>query len=379
MISCEELYKIFLENDLTMFTGVPDSTFKGWMTFLEKWHGKKLTQIVAANECEAIAIAIGYHLSTGKMAVAYMQNSGYGKTVNPITSLCDPEVYSIPVMLMIGWRGEPGLKDEPQHKKMGRIMIPLLETLEIPYRILPRDVSQARDVIRELKIISEDKNMPVALIIKKGVVKDYILNKTQDISNENLEMTREDAIKTIIDTLDGTEVIVSTTGKPSRELFEYRVHRKEKPRDFYTVGGMGCAASIGLTIALQKPRKKIFVFDGDGAVIMQMGALATIGHYKPTNFNHIIFDNRAHDSTGGQKTVSDTVDFEKIALACGYNEAVTVKTKADLKKAIKKSKLIKGPRLIVVKVKKGSRKDLGRPTTSPIENKENFMRFLRGN
>ena len=378
MISCDEIFEVFRRNDLTFFTGVPDSTFKGWMTFLEEKHGKELTQIIAANECEATAIATGYHLSTGKVAVVYMQNSGLGKTVNPITSLCDPEVYSIPIVMMVGWRGEPGKKDEPQHKKMGRITIPLLETLEIPYRVLPDTIQEVAEVITEMRDIADRENTPVALIIRKGVIAPYDSDKT-DVPESHLEMDRENAIKTIVDNLDGSEAIVSTTGKTSRELFEYRIERNEKPMDFYTVGGMGCAASIALGIALQKPEKEIFVFDGDGAVIMQMGSLATIGHYKPSNFNHILFDNRAHDSTGGQKTVSDTVDFEKIALACGYNEAVTVKTKTDLKKVIKKSKLTKGPKLIVVKVKKGSRKDLGRPTTSPIENKENFMRFLRGN
>jgi len=142
MIS-EELFDIFNKNDLTFFTGVPDSTFKSWMSFLEHEHGKKLTQIIAVNECEAVGIAAGYHLSTGKIGVVYLQNSGEGKTVNPLTSLCDPEVYSIPIILMIGWRGEPGMKDEPQHKKMGRVMIPLLETLEIPYRFLSSSVKDA--------------------------------------------------------------------------------------------------------------------------------------------------------------------------------------------------------------------------------------------
>ena len=377
-ISCSELFDVFRKNDLTMFTGVPDSTFKGWMTFLEEKHGEKLTQIIAANECEATAIAAGYHISTGKIAVVYMQNSGEGKTVNPITSLCDPEVYSIPVILIIGWRGEPGKKDEPQHKKMGRIMIPLLETLEIPYRILPDNIQEAEKVITEMRDIADKKNTPVALIIKKGIIESYSTKKRPEVYKSNLEMRREDAIKTVVANLSGSEVIISTTGKTSRELFEYRVKRNEKPRDFYTIGGMGCAASIALGVAMQKPEKKIFVFDGDGALIMQMGALATIGHYKPDNFNHILFDNEAHDSTGGQMTVSDTIDFEKVALACGYNYVSTVQTKAGLKEAIKKMKSSKGPQMLIVRVRKGARKSLGRPTTTPIENKESFMRALKG-
>jgi len=378
MISCDEIFEVFRRNDLTFFTGVPDSTFKGWMTFLEEKHGKELTQIIAANECEATAIATGYHLSTGKVAVVYMQNSGLGKTVNPITSLCDPEVYSIPVVMMVGWRGEPGKKDEPQHKKMGRITIPLLETLEIPYRVLPDTIQEVAEVITEMRDIADRENTPVALIIRKGVIAPYDSEKTE-VRESHLEMDRENAIKTIVDNLDGSEAIVSTTGKTSRELFEYRIERNEKPMDFYTVGGMGCAASIALGIALQKPEKEIFVFDGDGAVIMQMGSLATIGHYKPSNFNHILFDNRAHDSTGGQMTVSDTVDFEKVALSCGYRNVIAVSTRDTLKQAITKMKSLKGPKMLIVKIKKGARENLGRPTTTPIENKKNFMELLKGN
>ena len=378
MISCDEIFEVFRRNDLTFFTGVPDSTFKGWMTFLEEKHGKELTQIIAANECEATAIATGYHLSTGKVAVVYMQNSGLGKTVNPITSLCDPEVYSIPVVMMVGWRGEPGKKDEPQHKKMGRITIPLLETLEIPYRVLPDTIQEVAEVITEMRDVADRENTPVALIIRKGVIAPYNSDKTE-VRESHLEMNREDAIKTIVDNLDGSEAIVSTTGKTSRELFEYRIERNEKPMDFYTVGGMGCAASIALGIALQKPEKEIFVFDGDGAVIMQMGSLATIGHYKPSNFNHILFDNRAHDSTGGQMTVSDTVDFEKVALSCGYRNVIAVSTRDTLKQAITKMKSLKGPKMLIVKIKKGARENLGRPTTTPIENKKNFMELLKGN
>lgn len=374
MFSCENLFQIFKKNNLLFFTGVPDSTFKDWMSFLADEHGERLTNIIACNECEATAVAAGYHLSTGKIGVVYMQNSGEGKTVNPLTSLCDPEVYSIPVLLMIGWRGEPGIKDEPQHKKMGRIMIPLLETLEIPYKILPDNIEEAEKTILEMKKIAEEKKAPVAIIIKKDILEKYESKKK---TKTNYEMGREDAIKAIVDNLDGNEVILSTTGYTSRELFEYRVARKEKPRDFYTVGSMGCSASIANGIALQKPDKEVFVFDGDGAVLMQMGALATIGYYQAKNLYHIVFDNASHDSTGGQPTVSDTVNFEQIALACGYKQAYIVNSKEELIKKINKIKKEDGPSMIVVKVNKGARKDLGRPTTTPIENKEAFMDFIQ--
>jgi phosphonopyruvate decarboxylase len=374
MITCEELYIIFKRLGIDFFAGVPDSTFKDWMKFLADEHGKRLTNVVACNECEAVAVTSGYYLKTGKIGVVYMQNSGEGKTVNPLTSLCDKEVYSIPLILMIGWRGEPGKKDEPQHKKMGRIMLPLLDTLEIPYKILPEDIEESEKVIAEMKKKAEKNSAPVAIIIKSDMFEVY---SSKNNIKMDYEMTREDAIKSILDELEGNEAIISTTGKTSRELFEYRESNGQgHDKDFLTVGSMGCSVSIANGIALSNIKKPIFVFDGDGAVIMQMGALATIGHYKPKNLYHIIFDNESHDSTGGQPTVSSTLDFEKIALACGYNGAKTLKTKDEIKIAIKDIKTKCGPQMLVVKVNKGARKDLGRPTSTPIENKKAFMDFL---
>lgn len=370
-MKCTDLWNIFKKADLTFFTGIPDSTFKDWMNFLSDTHDNGLTNIIACNECEAVALAAGYHLATGKIGIVYMQNSGEGKTVNPLTSLCDPKVYSIPVLMMIGWRGEPGQKDEPQHKKMGEITLSLLEVLGIPYEIMTEKDSAL--IISKAVSYMKDKKSPYALIIKNDLFEKY--DSIKEVKAE-FEMTREDAIKIIVDSLDCSEVVVSTTGKTSRELFENRVAKGQKPIDFYTVGSMGCSASIAHGIALKKPTKKVFVFDGDGAAIMQMGALATIGHYKPKNLYHVIFDNESHDSTGGQPTVSKTVDFEHVALACGYESAKTLRTKKELNKALKEIKLLKGPVMLVIKVKKGARKDLGRPTTTPIENKQCFMEFL---
>jgi phosphonopyruvate decarboxylase len=371
MISCEQLFKVFLENDLTFFTGVPDSTFKDWMSFLADEHSKRLTNIISCNECEATAIAAGYNLATNKIGVVYMQNSGEGKAVNPLTSLCDKEVYSIPMIMMIGWRGKPGEKDEPQHKKMGRVTIPLLDVLEIPHITLSDNLEDISKQIKEIKTLAEKESKPVAVIIQSGLFEEYLSLKKDKSS---LEMRREDAIKLIVDTLDGSEVIISTTGKTSRELFEYRVFKNEEPSDFYTVGSMGCASSIANSIALQKPSKKVLVFDGDGATIMQLGALATTGHYKPKNLLHFIFDNQSHDSTGGQPTVSNTLDFCKVAIGCGYNFATAVSNKKELLEILKNKR--EGPGLIVVKVSSGSRKDLGRPTKTPLQNKEAFMKKL---
>lgn len=372
MISCENLFKIFKENELTFFTGVPDSTFKDWMKFLNDEHGNRLTNIIAVNECEAAALATGYHLATGKVGVVYMQNSGLGKVVNPHASLLSRDVYSIPAIYMIGWRGEPGMKDEPQHKMMGRIMNGLLDVLEIPYQILPDDAETAREVISNAKKTALERQAPCALIVKKGTLEEYVARRQNPM---NHEMSREDAVKTIVDNMNGDEAIVSTTGKASRELFELRAVRSGKPRDFYTVGSMGCASAIAFGVALNSD-KPVFIFDGDGAALMQMGSFATIGHYQPRNLYHIVFDNNCHDSTGGQPTVSNTVDFKQIALACGYKTARTVQTQQELIAAIKGIEDSEGPGLIVAKVRKGARKDLGRPTTTPIENKGEFMKFL---
>ena len=377
MITSFELFHIFRKYELTYFTGIPDSTFIDWMKFLAEQDDKLLTNIIACNECESIAICAGYYLASGKIGVAYMQNAGFGKTINPLTSLCDPEVFSIPILLMIGWRGEPGKPDEPQHKKMGRIMNLLLKDLEIPYVILPSEIEEIEREIKKAKNYMEGNKAPYALIIKKGIIIDGELK-------ENLllkyEMTRETALKIIIDKFNQNEIIISTTGKTSRELYEYREELKEiHEKDFYMVGSMGCATSIGLSIALQKKDRKVIILDGDGALIMQMGALATIGHESPPNLIHIIFDNESHDSTGGQPTVSPSLNFKEIALNCNYKYSTLIKSRKKLKIELDNVKKLNGPSMLVIKVNPGSRKDLRRPKTSLIKLKNNFVRNLENN
>ena len=374
MINCETLWEIFKRQGITYFTGVPDSTFKEWMSFLEEKHGIEITNRIVAIERDAVGWAAGYHAATGEIGVVYMQNSGLGNVVNPITSLTDPEVYNIPLLLMIGWRGELGEKDEPQHKKMGRITEPLLDVLEIKYSILPDTAEEAEKLIKESAEYIRKTGRPYALIIRSGTLEEY---KSHAKESCNYEMTREEAIKIIIDEMNESDVVVSTTGKTSRELFELREKEKSgHDRDFLMVGSMGLASSFGAEIALQKPEKRVFIFDGDGAAIMSEGVFSTIGFYSPENFYHVIFDNGSYDSTGGQPTTSSIVDFEKVALANGYKTASTVKTEQELRTYVRKTETEKGPWLIVVKVKKGARKDLGRPTSSPVENKQKFMKFL---
>lgn len=371
MLSCNDFYKLCKKYSFNFFAGVPDSTFKSWMSFLEK-NNDKLTNIPTVNECEAVAICSGYHLSTGKIGVLYMQNSGLGKTVNPITSLCDPAVYSIPILLMIGWRGEPGTKDAPQHHKMGPITLDLLETLGIAYEIITSDINDLEKTLKKAKEYMEKNKQPFALVIRKG-----IFEKLEEKPEKQTDRpSREEAIQTILKTLNGDEILVSTTGKISREIFENRSDKKDCIHDFYNIGAMGCAQSIALGIALNKKDKKIFVFDGDGSVLMQMGGLATIGHYQPENFYHIVFDNQAHDSTGGQPTCSDTVSFNEIAKACNYKSAQVVEDKKSIENTVKNMLKNKGPSMLIIKVKKGARNNLGRPTMSQKEHKKKFMEYL---
>ncbi len=374
MIKCKDLYEIFRRNELVFFTGVPDSTFKGWMKFLNEMHGKGLTNRIAAIERDAIGWAAGYYIATGKIGVVYMQNSGLGNTVNPITSLADPKVYSIPMLLMIGWRGEPGKHDEPQHIRMGEITVPLLNVLGIKYSILPESIDDAEKTIMDAKKYMETRSEPYAIIIRKGILEDY----DKGTEKQKFELTRENAIKLIVDMMDGDEIIVSTTGKTSRELFEYREKSGSgHQNDFLMVGSMGLTSSFGAEIALQKPEKKVFIFDGDGALIMSQGALSTIGYYSPKNLYHVVFDNQSHDSTGGQPTTSITLDFEKLALANNYKGVRTTETKTGLLNAVKEMIKKEGPQMLIVKVRKGARRGLGRPTTTPIENKEAFIGFVR--
>ena len=345
------------------------------MTFLEK-NPDKLKNIFAVNECEATAICTGHYLATGEIGVLYMQNSGFGKTINPLTSLCDPKVYSIPILLLIGWRGEPGINDAFQHQKMGPMTLDLLDLLEIPYDIIKDDIKNLDESFLKAIDYMKKNNKPYALIVRKGVFEKLV----EDESVDSVLPFREEAIKGIVDELKGNEIIVSTTGKTSREVYEQRINNNQDPsHDFYNIGAMGCAQAIALGIALNKKDKRVFVFDGDGSVLMQLGSFATIGHFKPLNFYHIVFDNCAHDSTGGQPTCSDTVDFGKIALGCGYRSVFYVNDIDELKPKFVDFIGDDGPNMLIIRVKKGARDDLGRPSMHPSEHKKHFMDYLKEN
>ncbi|MBQ6723800.1 MAG: phosphonopyruvate decarboxylase [Paludibacteraceae bacterium] len=372
MIQPKDFIERLRAGGVDFFAGVPDSLLKNLCAFITD-NVSRENNIIAANEGGAVALAAGYHLATGKTGCVYMQNSGEGNAVNPLLSLMDADVYRMPLLMIIGWRGEPGVHDEPQHVKQGKVTLSLLETMGVSYAVL--DENWEQQVSEALKTIHETNGV-FALIIRKGTFENYVL-QNQTISS--LPMSREEAIKMVADKLREDDIVVSTTGMISRELFEYRVAKQQgHSHDFLTVGSMGHASQIALGIALQKPERRVFVFDGDRALLMHMGGMAIIGDYCPKNLVHIVFNNGAHDSVGGQPTVGQKIDIEAIAKAVGYADAVSVDSHEALMRAMNhlNNAAIEGTILINVNVHKGNRKDLGRPTTTPIQNKEAFMANL---
>lgn len=374
MVSCKYFYQSLLDRGISYFTGVPDSLLKDICAYITD-HTPADRNIIAANEGGAIALACGYHLASGQIGLVYMQNAGLGNAVNPLVSLLDREVYNIPTLIIVGWRGEPGNKDEPQHVKQGRITQQLIATLEIPYRILPDTDEEAEQALDEAVDEIRRTNNPYVLLVRKGTFNKYV---QQNSSEELFPLTREGALQVILEGISDASVIVSTTGQASREIFEYRTaHHQGHQKDFLTVGSMGHASQIALGIAIAKPAKKIYCIDGDGAVIMHMGALAIIGNYQPENFRHIVINNGAHDSVGGQPTAGFNIDIPKIAKACGYKIIYTAATTEEVIAGLAKLDSSKGPSILEIKVMCGAREDLGRPTTTPIENKTALMKYLQ--
>ena len=375
MIDVKEFYNELLKNEIDFFSGVPDSLLKSFCAYLkDKVISEK--NIIAANEGNAIGIAAGHYLATKKLGLVYMQNSGIGNALNPLVSLADKLVYSIPMLLVIGWRGEPGKKDEPQHKKQGLVTIETLDVLKIKYDILDQftNINDIKLILKKAYSYMKENSEPYGLIIKKDVFEEYKLKNTQIYE---FDMKREEAIEILLSKMKKDSIVVSTTGMASRELFELREkYNQNHDKDFLTVGSMGHASQIALGIAINKKEREVYCIDGDGALLMHLGGLTIIGSQKPKNFKHILINNGAHDSVGGQETVGFEVDMLSIAKACGYKECYSCSSKDELIVLCEKIKSLEGPIFLEIKVKKGARKDLGRPTTTPIENKEAFMRFL---
>lgn len=365
------------EKGIDCFAGVPDSLLKNICAYITD-HFDAEHNIIAANEGAAVGLAAGHYLATGQPACVYMQNSGEGNIINPLASLTDPEVYNIPVLLLIGWRGRPGVHDEPQHVKQGKVTTGLLNVMGVNYEVLSKEEDKAAKQIEKVAKALANKEV-FALVIEKDTFEDY---KLQNVEMNDFTMSREEAIQTVAAALGKKDCIVSTTGMISRELFEYRAAMNQgHGRDFLTVGSMGHASQIALGIALAQPDRRVWCFDGDGAAIMHMGSMAIVATKAPKNYVHVVFNNGAHDSVGGQPTVGLKIDLPAVAKAVGYPYIYSVGSKEELDKLLTSSFLHQtscdGPILLEIKVKKGNRKDLGRPTTTPIQNKEALMDFLR--
>lgn len=368
MISPKQFVESLRQRSIRFFAGVPDSLLKNLCAYLSAQLPEN-EHIIAANEGGAIGLSIGYHLATGNIGCVYMQNSGEGNIINPLLSLADEKIYDIPMLLIIGWRGEPGIKDEPQHVTQGALTLPLLDTMGIPYDVL--DDKWEQQLATAISYIHEH-NGRYALIIRKNTFDRPNIPTT--CSQEQLPLSREEAIETIVNSTNANDKIVATTGMISRELFEYRERQQlGHAADFLTVGGMGHANQIALTLALQCNKNRVWCLDGDGAVLMHMGGMAIIANSNATNFIHVVLNNGAHDSVGGQPTVGLSVDLPKIALAMGYKYAYNAKDESELIDILNDVRHLMGPILINVMVRKGNRPDLGRPTTTPIQNKQAFM------
>ncbi len=374
MIRPSFFYDLLIKNGTDFFAGVPDSLLKNFCAYVTD-NAPAEKHIISANEGSATGLATGYHLATGKIPMIYMQNSGEGNMVNPLLSIADPDVYSIPMLIVIGWRGEPGVHDEPQHVKQGKVTCDLLDAMKVPYEVLSDNEADLPAQFEKAYKYIKENNAQYAFVIRKGTFDEYKLVNNIPVEGK---MSREEAIEKIMLGADDKTAFISTTGMISRELYELRdKHGQNHDRDFLTVGGMGHASQIALGIALQKKDRQIYCLDGDGASIMQMGGMATIGSRKPSNYVHFVLNNGAHDSVGGQPTVGRQIDLCVIAEGCGYENVVKVETPEELDAVLHDSETKEKLTFVEVLVKKGARKDLGRPKSTPQENKKALMEFLK--
>ena len=371
MIKPSKFYELLLARGLDFFVGVPDSLLKDFCAYADD-NSPKDNHVIAANEGNAISIAAGYYMASEKIPVVYMQNSGLGNCINPINSLADSEVYSIPMLLIIGWRGEPGLKDEPQHMKQGSVTEDQLRILGVDYFILDSN-SNVKELIEEVILSIKRDKSPVALLVKKNSFAQY---KQKKLLRNTSQLSREDAVTEIISIADDEDIFISTTGKTSRELYEIRDKRGDKQRDFLTVGSMGHTSSIALGVAIARQNKRVICLDGDGSMIMHMGNLPVIGLISPSNFIHVILNNNAHESVGGQLTSACIIDFKKLSEASNYKYFFEASELESIKKIWSEISILDGPILILINIKSSSRSNLGRPLNTPQENKTSFMNFV---
>lgn len=374
MIAPDDLVEALDELGVDFACGVPDSLMEPLCSYLATRPRER--HVLAANEGAAVGMAIGRYLSTGKPALVYLQNAGIGNTINPLVSLADPEVYGIPMLLLVGWRGQPGSTDEPQHMKQGRVMEPLLEALELPWTTLPTDRDEAVGCLAGALREAKERSTPYVILVEKGTFAPFEGGSPSTRQDRELS-SREDALVALLEATDDEGIFVVTTGMLGRELYEHRV-KSGSPgdRDFLTVGGMGHCCSIALGIAQEQPNREVWCLDGDGSVLMHLGSLAVIAGQGPENLYHVVFNNGVHDSVGGQPTVMRSVDLAAAARAFGYRYASTVSDVSTLDGVVTEMRSRSGPSLIDLHVRPGNRDGIGRPVRSPSQAKTVFMAGL---
>ncbi len=373
MVDPITFHNALAQSGIDFYTGVPDSMLRPFCACVAE-HTKKERHIIAANEGAAIGLAAGGYLASGRPALVYMQNSGLGNAINPLLSLADMSVYGIPMILMIGWRGEPGVKDEPQHVAQGQATTSLLNAIGVEHYQLPNDTAEATTMLNELRKQTIKDNKPVAVLVSKNTFADYHADENDD---EPVTLSRERAIELILNQIKPDSSVVSSTGMISRELYELRDHFKQNhDTDFLTVGSMGHCSQIALGIAVTNSNKRVICLDGDGAAIMHMGSMAIVGQASSANLLHVILNNGRHDSVGGQPTCGLEINFTTIAEGCGYQLVRSANDETELINALDAMSDLEGPLLLDVRIGAGHRKDLGRPEISPQDQKRNFMRHL---
>jgi phosphonopyruvate decarboxylase len=374
MIDPARFVEHLAELGVTMYTGVPDSLLKSFGKHVHEALPRE-QHVIAANEGAAVGIALGHHLRTAEVPVVYLQNSGFGNTINPLLSLADPDVYGVPMLVIVGWRGQPGVKDEPQHVKQGRIMTALLDALELPWSVLPPDTADAEKTVEEAVRTAQAGRTPYVLLVEKGTFAPTPAAADSRPAAAEAELpSREEALVALVEAVGDGHILISTTGMLSRELFELRERTgSDGSRDFLTVGGMGHASAIALGVALREPDREVWCLDGDGALLMHAGSLAVNADHAPENYLHVVFNNGVHDSVGGQPTSISNVDVPATARAMGYRHAVATSDLTALAELVADLRRHTGPSLLELRVRPGNRPDIGRPTRTPAGSKEAFM------
>ena len=362
---------------IDMYAGVPDSLLKPFGQYVMTQLSRE-SHIITADEGAAVGVAIGHYLRTSRPGLVYLQNSGFGNAINPLLSLADPDVYGVPMVLLVGWRGQPGVADEPQHVKQGRIMQELLRSMEIPFAILPSDQEGAHECMTQAVETAIRGQGPFAVLVEKGTF-EAIPGSDAPSAAIEARPSREDALAMLCQSIGTEAIVVSTTGMLSRELFELRDRSgADDSRDFLTIGGMGHASAIALGIARAERERDVWCLDGDGAMLMHMGTLASVADHGPGNLFHVVFNNGVHDSVGGQPTSIGVVDIAATARASGYGWSDSTDQLDRIEPLVSEMRAVPGPTLLEIRVRPGARSDLGRPTVTPAESRDRFLRAIAG-